>query len=77
MFQPQRVLISRREDPDHQRLQQVPGLVINLPNVGESLQMFLESGLVMRTSPVTHVKQANGELVVDTRNSQYRLKLAA
>jgi hypothetical protein len=31
----------------------------------------------MRTSPVTRVDRKGNELVVDTRNSRYRLKLAA
>ena len=78
MFEPQRVLISRHgEDANHARLQQVPAVVNDLPNVGDPLQMFLESGQVMRTSPVTHVAQNGNEVVVDTKNSRYSLKLAS
>lgn len=73
MFLPQRVLISRQGSNDGD----MPGTVVALPHVGESLQMFLDSGRVMRTSPVTHVEDAGSELVVDTQNSRYRLKLAS
>jgi hypothetical protein len=77
MFHPQQVLISRNcSDPD-ERLQHVPGLMMAVPNVGEPLQMFLETGKIMRTSPVTHVEHDGAEIVVDTRNSRYRLKLAS
>jgi hypothetical protein len=78
MFHPQQVLISRSSsDPEHERLQRVPGLMMAVPNVGEPLQMFLETGKIMRTSPVTHVEHDGAEIVVDTRNSRYRLKLAS
>ena len=76
MFQPQRVLITRHGS-DNERWQHVPGVMTSIPNVGESFQMFLESGKMMRTSPVTRVEHDGSELVVDTRNSQYRLKLAS
>ena len=72
MFLPQRVLISRQGSDDDVR-----GIVTALPNVGESLQMFLETGMIMRTSPVTNVEDSGAELVVDTQNSRYRLKLAS
>jgi hypothetical protein len=75
MFRPQRVLISRHGNDE--AWQQVPGIVTAAPSVGESLQMFLETGKIMRTSPVTHVERDGSELVVDTCNSRYRLKLAA
>jgi hypothetical protein len=75
MFQPQRVLISRDGNDDH--FEHVPGLMMTVPNVGEPLQMFLETGRIMRTSPVTHVESDGGELVIDTRNSRYHLKLAS
>jgi hypothetical protein len=76
MFRPQRVLISRNGN-DHEPWQQVPGVMTAVPNVGESFQMFLETGKVMRTSPVTRVAQNGNEIVVDTRNSRYRLQLAS
>ena len=73
MFEPQRVLISRAGDPQHEQWQRVPGLMMSEPSVGEPMQMFLESGMVMRTTPVTHVDHDGKEIVVATRNSQYRL----
>ena len=76
MFLPQRVLISRTSG-DHDQWTQVPGVVTAAPSVGQSLQMFLENGRVMRTSTVTRVANDEGEMVVDTRNSRYRLKLAS
>lgn len=75
MFRPQRVLISRHGSAEE--LSQVPGIVTNVPHVGESLQLYLESGKWMRTSPVTKVEDDGAELVVDTKNSQYRLQRAA
>jgi hypothetical protein len=69
---PQRVLISRHGSNDNQS-----GFVTTVPHVGESLQMFLDTGKVMRTSPVTHVEDDGDELVVDTQNSRYHLKLAS
>ena len=78
MLEPQRVLISRYgEDLHHERLQNVSGLMMAEPNVGETMQMFLESGKIMRTTPVTHVEHEGSDLVVDTRNSRYRLKPAS
>ena len=76
MFQPQRVLITR-DGSESQRWERVPGIMTATPNVGESFQMFLESGKVMRTSPVTHVERDGSELVVETQNSRYHLKLAS
>jgi hypothetical protein len=76
MFLPQRVLISRTGG-NQEHWQLVPGVVTAAPSVGHSLQMFLESGKVMRTSTVTRVANDEGEMVVDTRNSRYRLKLAS
>jgi len=75
MFQPQRVLISRHGGTEE--LRKVPGIVTTIPHVGESLQLYLESGKWMRTSPVTKVEDDGAELVVDTKNSQYRLQRAA
>lgn len=47
------------------------------PNVGECLQMFLETGKLMTTSEITSVEKEDGQLVVETRNSTYHVKLAA
>ncbi len=78
MFEPQRVLITRdSSDKFHEQLQREPGLMMGDPSVGESLQIFLETGKVMTTSPVTRVANDGEETVVDTQNSQYRLKLAS
>lgn len=78
MYQPQRVLVTRKGSGTfHEKLALVPGLMMAQPSVGESLQIFLETGKVMTTSPVTRVANDGEETVVDTRNSQYRLKLAA
>lgn len=78
MFRPQRAWITREgSDSKHHWLQLVPGMVAAEPQVGESLQMFLDTGRVMRTSRVTHVERTAEEIVVDTANSRYRLKLAS
>jgi hypothetical protein len=72
MHLPLRVLISRQgSDGDE------PGFVTTIPHEGESLQMFLDTGKVIRTSPVMHVEDDGEEYVVDTMNSRYRLKLAS
>ena len=39
--------------------------------------MFLETGLIMQTSPVTHVGREGHDLILETRNSRYRLELAS
>jgi hypothetical protein len=72
MHLPQRVLISRQGGELDET-----GFVTTVPHEGEPLQMFLDSGKVVRTSPVTHVEDHGEELVVDTQNSRYVLKLAA
>ena len=78
VFQPKKVLITRSEnDPDHDPLTRVPGLIMEEPHVGESLQVFLESGKMMQTSMVTRVANDGNEIVVETRNSHYRLRLAS
>jgi hypothetical protein len=51
--------------------------VAYVPSVGESLQLLLETGKLLRTSPVTRIERDGGELVVDTLNSRYRLTLAS
>ena len=74
MFHPQRVMIQKLgQDP----AKVGPGLLTAPPQVGESLQMFLDDGKVMRTSTVTHVVRDEKEIVIDTRNSRYRLQLAS
>jgi hypothetical protein len=66
-----RALITR-DDNFHD----VPGMIPFEPEVGAPMQMFLDSGKVMRTSEVRHVTHRGSELVVDTLNSTYRLKLS-
>jgi len=71
-FQPVRAVITRDgDDPLHD-----VGLLPFEPTIGSSLQLFLESGKVMRTSTVQHVARHGSELVVDTVNSRYRLTLS-
>nr|MBA2539449.1 hypothetical protein [Deltaproteobacteria bacterium] len=53
------------------------GLIIGEPSVGESLQVFLDSGKMMQTSTVTRVANDGNKIVVETRNSHYRLKMAS
>lgn len=72
MLFPQRVLLSR-----HGSNVDMQGFVTTAPHEGESLQMFLDNGRIMRTSPVTHIEEDGAELVVDTQNSRYHLKLAS
>jgi hypothetical protein len=77
-FQPVRALITRDDDgnPSHEVLHDVPGLLPGEPEVGAPLQLFFESGKVMRTTAVKHVARRGSEMVVDTANSRYRLKLS-
>jgi hypothetical protein len=77
-FQPVRALITRDGggDASHEALHDVAGILPAEPVVGSSLQLFLESGRVMRTSAVQRVARRGSELVVDTENSRYRLKLS-
>jgi hypothetical protein len=76
MFRPQRATVTRIGN-DNEPEQPVSGLVAYVPSVGESLQLLLETGKMMRTSPVTRIEHDGSELVVDTRNSRYRVKLAS
>lgn len=77
-FQPKRVLITRDgADNVHERMQREPGLIMGNPHVGESLHLFLETGKMMTTSPVIKVANKERELIVDTQNSRYHLKLAS
>lgn len=77
-FQPVRALITRDDDGDiiHETLHDVPVLLPVEPEIGSSLQLFLDSNKVMRTSPVRRIVRRGSELVVDTANSRYRLKLS-
>lgn len=77
-MQPVRALITRDDDddPEHEAIHDVPGILPAEPEIGSPLQLFLESGKVMRTSTVKNVTRRGSELVVDTANSRYRLKLS-
>lgn len=77
MTGPQKVLITRASGADHEVLHHAPGLVMFIPRIGESMRMFLDSGELVQTSPVTSVANNGNEIVVDTRNSRYRLELAS
>lgn len=78
-FQPVRAVITRVDDgdPRHEVLHDVAGVLPAEPKIGASLQLFLDSGKVMRTSTVQHVARHGSELVVETVNSRYRLKLSS
>jgi hypothetical protein len=41
------------------------------------MRMFLDSGKLLQTSPVTRVKNEGDEIVVETKNSKYLLELAS
>ena len=55
--------------------EQMHGLMLSEPSVGDPLQLFLDNGKVMRTSAVRKISRTESELVVDTLNSRYRIKL--
>lgn len=75
---PQKIFISRvGTDPEHERLQRAPGLLMFVPATGDRLRIFLDSGKLMQTSPVTRVANDGSDLVVETRNSRYRVQRAA
>jgi hypothetical protein len=69
MTSPQRAYISGP------RLDEVKGMMVTEPHVGDPLQMFLDDGKLMRTSAVRKVSRNGSELVVDTLNSRYHVKL--
>lgn len=78
MFKPLHAVVTRDTvDSDHEELHDVHAVLTTEPEVGAPLQLFLESGKVMRTTAVEHVERHGSELVVDTTNSRYHLKLAA
>ena len=69
-------LITRDDDgdPRHESLHDVPGMIAGEPKVGWPLQVFFESGRMMRTSAVKRVDHRGTELIVETANSRYRFK---
>lgn len=78
MFKPLRALITRdsEDDPQHEVLHDVPGILTTEPEVGAPIQLFLDNGTMMRTSAVQHLERHGRELVVETANSRYRFRLA-
>ena len=71
-----------RRDPECREqllvaLHDMPAMIPFEPQVGSPLQLFLESGKLMRTTRVRAVAKEGSEMVVDTMNSRYRLKIAA
>lgn len=76
-FIPLHAVVTRdSEDAEHEPLHDVHAVLTTEPEVGSSLQLFLENGKLMRTTEVRHVERHGSELVVDTENSRYRLTLA-
>jgi hypothetical protein len=71
MMNPQRAHISGP------RLDDVQVMMMSEPQVGDPMQLYLDNGKWMRTSPVRQVSRHGRELVVDTLNSRYRVTLAA
>lgn len=75
-MQPQRVLLTRDgSDADHDAMRDVPGILPAEPSVGDPMQVWTEDGKLMRTSKVRRIDRAGSQLVVETMNSRYRLKL--
>lgn len=59
------------------RLDGVECMMFSEPHVGDPMQVVLEDGKMMRTSPVRQVTHNGEEIVVDTLNSRYRVTLSA
>lgn len=70
-------MIPQRAHISGPRLDDVEGVMMSEPHVGDAMQLFLEDGKLMRTSPVRRVSRNGRELVVDTENSRYRVTLMA
>jgi hypothetical protein len=66
---PQRAYISGP------RLDDVQGVMMSAPHVGDPMQLFLDDGKLMQTSEVRKVARHGSELIVDTLNSRYHVKL--
>jgi hypothetical protein len=66
---PQRAYISGPSFND------VAGVMVSEPHVGDPMQLFLDDGKLMRTSVVRHVSRNGSEVIVDTQNSRYRVTL--
>jgi hypothetical protein len=75
-------LITKEEmmNPQHAyisgpRMDHAAGLMMSEPHVGDPMQLILENGKMMRTTPVRSVSRNGDELVVETQNSEYRVEL--
>ena len=66
---PQRAYISGPNVDD------LAGVMVTEPHVGDAMQLFTDDGKLMRTSTVKRVSRNGKELVVDTVNSRYRVTL--
>ena len=69
-------LITRDDDgdPRHEALHDVPALIAGEPQVGSPLQVFFDTGKVMRTSNVKRVDHRGSDVIVETANSRYTLR---
>src|SRR5438067_12993234 len=67
-FHPVRALITRDDDNDSRQeaFHDVPGMIPAEPEVGSRLQVFLDSGKVMRTRDGLYVARCGSERVVVT-----------
>jgi len=73
--QPLRVLMSRDgSDADHESIDDVRGVILKEPHVGDAFQIYFDNGKYMRTSEVKRVARTGDELLVSTANSVYRLR---
>lgn len=75
-MQPQKVLMSRDgSDAFHRAMHAVPAFLPVEPHVGDPLHIWTDNG-EMVTSAVRRVAKSEREIVVETRNSRYRLQLS-
>ena len=57
LFKPLHAVITRdTEDPQHEPLHDVHAVLTTEPEVGSTLQLFLENGTLMRTSAIQHLE---------------------
>ena len=74
--QPIRVVVSRDgSDADHEAMHNVHAVILQNPHVGDATKMYFDNGRYLVTSTVKRVAQADDEMVVETANSTYRLRV--